>query len=44
MYENDLALRHGKGANITWADGHVSYANEQEIVSFKNSRKDYWGK
>ena len=43
MYENDIALRHGKGANIVWADGQVSYAGEQEITSYKSPRKDYWG-
>ena len=43
MYESDLTPRHGNGANVTWADGHVSYANEKEIASYKSPRKDYWG-
>jgi len=43
MYSSDLNPRHSKGANIVWADGHASYANEKEIESYKNPRKDYWG-
>ena len=44
MYEKDIALRHGKGGNIVWADGHVSYANEEEIKVYYTTPKDYWGK
>ena len=43
MYPSDLTPRHSKGANIVWADGHATYANEKEIESYKNPRKDYWG-
>ena len=44
MYEGDIALRHGKGGNIVWADGHVSFANEKELETYKNAPQDYWGK
>ena len=43
MYPGDLTPRHSNGANITWADGHATYANAKEIESYKNPRKDYWG-
>ena len=33
MYEKDIALRHGKGGNIVWADGHCS----AEISGYRHS-------
>jgi len=43
LYPGRESQRHGKGANITWADGHATYANAQELESYKTPRKDYWG-
>ena len=45
LYPNDVALRHKKGSNIIWADGHATFESNNNLNGYKATgvRKEYWG-